>query len=123
DVAVRVDAAVNAERVAVNELVAQLHAFDATLKAKGELRYANALRYRAQGTLDRVAWQQALALENIEFDLRGDDEHITGNVSAGASGQIDARLRVDGELAYSTGQFNADIAAPRFAFTAANLPV
>lgn len=119
-IALSLRADVNAERVALRALEGRVATYGAQFTARGELHYADALRYAAQGEID------ALSLPDIEgqlfrvarFNVRGNDATIEGEVQATADGTASGQLAVNGRLQYSDMHFDADVQAHDFRISA-----
>lgn len=120
-----IDAVVNEKRVRVDALHGRVAAFDATFDAKGDIDYADALAYRAEGTIARFTWPglEPFALRDARFDGRGDATRLDLSLTARAGANAAGRIAFDGGIAFADLRANADINASdlRFAFDGTTL--
>lgn len=107
---------VNTERLLVQQLDAQVGAFNAEISAEGELHYADELRYSAEGSVSRFNWpdMENLGVRDAQFDVSGTAEKLQGTITAAAEGGARGQLSVNGSVQFDDLYFDGEASANDF---------
>src|SRR5690606_36298119 len=88
-------------------------AFGSAIDARGELHYAETLRYTVNGEVTHFSWTglEQFALHDAVFSVAGDREQLELELDAAGGEDANGKLAVDGELAFAGFQIKAVLEA------------
>lgn len=115
-ISLNITADVNTRRALVQQLEAQVNAFDAKISAQGELHYAEGLRYSAAGNISRFNWPdiENLGVRDAQFDVSGNAQQLQGTLAATADGKARGQLSLDGSVQFDNLNFDGEVSAENF---------